>query len=202
MAKDVIQAYIDVDYSRQFDKDGGQTLELQRTHQFHFSNFNLEALIYLAKVGDEVGIDIWHTANQQGANIKTAVEFLLSKKLKTNAREELQRHVAVGQAKYGKDTFVKQALIEASLAHTQAAGVTELANDANAPPINNTNAWPTTKRPVNPASEETLLQQIKISKQLEKHKHKLSNLFPLSMAVTNGPAWTLLSLSIGIIAFM
>ncbi|KAG2183506.1 hypothetical protein INT43_006512 [Umbelopsis isabellina] len=202
MAKDVIQTYIDVDYSRQIDKDGGQSLELQRTHQFHFSNFNLEALIYLAKVGDEVGIDVWHTPNQHGANIKTAVEFLLSKKLKTNAREELQRHVAVGQAKYGKDTFLNQALMVASLGHTQGAGITELANDATAPPINGTNAWPTAKRPTNPAAEETLLQQIKTSKQLEKHKHKLSNLFPLSTADTISPIWTLLCFSIGIVAFM
>ncbi|CAM0143234.1 unnamed protein product [Umbelopsis sp. WA50703] len=202
MAKDVIQTYLQVDYARQIDKDGGQTLELQRTAQFHFSNFNLEALIYLAKVGDEVGMDVWHTANQQGANIKTAVEFLISKKMKTHAPEELKQHLVVAQTKYGKDAFPNQVWMLASPGQRQDHGLIELANDANAPHINATNAWPTVKRPVNPSAEETLLQQIKKGGQIDRHNHKLADLFPLSAAATVGPAWTILSLGIVIIALM
>ncbi|USD63152.1 alginate lyase family protein [Vibrio sp. SCSIO 43140] len=43
----------------QFDMNGRQHGELERTRPWHYSNFNLEAYNHLGHFGDKLGVDVW-----------------------------------------------------------------------------------------------------------------------------------------------
>ncbi len=60
----------------QFDKEGKQAHELARTRPYHYSYFNLTALVGLAQVGAKVGVDLWHYESTNGASIEKGIEFL------------------------------------------------------------------------------------------------------------------------------
>jgi hypothetical protein len=61
----------------QIKADGTQPFELVRTTSWHYSVFNLEALCSLAKLGDKVGVDLWHYENPDGGSIRKALDFVL-----------------------------------------------------------------------------------------------------------------------------
>lgn len=44
----------------QFDSEGRQMAELERTRPWHYSNFNLEAYNRLGRLGEKAGVDIWN----------------------------------------------------------------------------------------------------------------------------------------------
>lgn len=44
----------------QFDTEGRQMAELERTRPWHYSNFNLEAYNRLGRLGEKAGVDIWN----------------------------------------------------------------------------------------------------------------------------------------------
>ena len=44
----------------QFDMNGRQHGELERTRPWHYSNFNLEAYNHLGHFGDKLGVDVWN----------------------------------------------------------------------------------------------------------------------------------------------
>lgn len=59
--------------------DGSQPLELSRTRPLHYSRYNLRGMMDLARLGDRVGLDLWHYQNPKGATIKTALGWLTPK---------------------------------------------------------------------------------------------------------------------------
>lgn len=61
----------------QIEADGRQTEELVRKTSWYYSVFNLQALMSLARWGDDVGVDMWNYKGPQGQSIKKAVDFLL-----------------------------------------------------------------------------------------------------------------------------
>ncbi len=46
--------------ANQFDKQGRQMAELERTRPWHYSNFNLEAYNKLGRLGEVAGVDVWN----------------------------------------------------------------------------------------------------------------------------------------------
>lgn len=54
----------------QIDSQGRQPEELERTQAMHYSFFNLAALTIVARVGDQVGVDLWLS------KLKSAADFL------------------------------------------------------------------------------------------------------------------------------
>ncbi len=76
IAKDNVQRVKRKLIPRQFLPDGSQPEELKRTRSLHYSFFNLEALSVVARVGEHLGIDLWHSAPQSGS-LQPGLQFLL-----------------------------------------------------------------------------------------------------------------------------
>jgi len=62
--------------SRQIRKDGSQPLELERTRALWYSTFNIAALFQLAKLGENVGVNLWNYRAKDGASLQRALDFL------------------------------------------------------------------------------------------------------------------------------
>jgi alginate lyase len=60
----------------QITPDGREPLELARTKSFGYSSFNLRALVDLASIGQNLGIDLWHFRGTNSAGIYNALAFM------------------------------------------------------------------------------------------------------------------------------
>ena len=60
----------------QFDLDGKQPLELERTRGMSYSLFNLNALLTVATIGEKVGVDLWSYKTQDERSFRRALEYL------------------------------------------------------------------------------------------------------------------------------
>lgn len=62
---------------QQIAADGSQPLELKRTRSFHYSYFNLQALVSLAVLAEKAGADdLWRPAAVEKVAILTALDFM------------------------------------------------------------------------------------------------------------------------------
>ncbi|MCF2948546.1 alginate lyase family protein [Paraglaciecola aquimarina] len=77
LAKKYIERVFQQRLEKQIDKTGAQPEELSRTRPLHYSLFNLEAYFYVARVGDHLGLDMWHYQTKGGKSLKQAIDFLL-----------------------------------------------------------------------------------------------------------------------------
>jgi hypothetical protein len=76
LAKKTLESAKQKRIAAQVEKDGRQTLELERTKSWDYSVMNLEGLISLAKLGDQVGIDLWNIRVVDRGDIRKAILFL------------------------------------------------------------------------------------------------------------------------------
>lgn len=64
--------------SVQFEPDGSQPLELERTKPWLYSTYNLQAWMILADIGEQVGTDLWGYVTSDKKSLRTAMEQLVS----------------------------------------------------------------------------------------------------------------------------
>ena len=55
---------------------GRQPLELERPQSLSYSFFNLEALMLLARFGEQAGVDLWAFSTADGRSLKAAVRYI------------------------------------------------------------------------------------------------------------------------------
>ncbi|KAG0209019.1 hypothetical protein BGX28_000203 [Mortierella sp. GBA30] len=73
VAQSAVTNRIDV----QITAKGEQPEELERKTSWYYSVFNLQALMTLARWGDDLGVDMWFHEGPQGQSIKKAIDFML-----------------------------------------------------------------------------------------------------------------------------
>ncbi|SBT15409.1 alginate lyase family protein [Vibrio celticus] len=80
----------------QFEKDGSQPHEIERTRAYHYHYFSLDPLVGMAQIGDKVGIDLWNYTNKKGGSLDTGIQLMadyndLSKEWPYTQKDERRR---------------------------------------------------------------------------------------------------------------
>jgi len=76
-ARAVIETSTKKRLAAQIEPDGRQPQELQRTRAWSYSVMNLDGWFTLARLADEVGIDLWHYRSKDGRSVQGALDYLV-----------------------------------------------------------------------------------------------------------------------------
>jgi hypothetical protein len=76
LAKGIVETARQKRIALQIEPDGRQLLELARTKAWGYSNGNLDGLMLLARLAENVGVDLWSYETKDGRSVRRALEYL------------------------------------------------------------------------------------------------------------------------------
>lgn len=76
LAKQIAETAKEKRIALQVEPDGRQPLELERTNSWGYCNMNLDGLMQLARLAENVDVDLWSYQTKQGRSIRAALEYL------------------------------------------------------------------------------------------------------------------------------
>lgn len=76
-ARQILETQYKQRIASQIKPDGTQPEELARTNSFHYSRFNILALVEIAMLGERVGLDLWNYKTDDGKSLRTAIDFMI-----------------------------------------------------------------------------------------------------------------------------
>ena len=76
LAKQIAETAKEKRIALQVEPDGRQPLELERTKAWSYSNMNLDGLMQLARLAENVDVDLWSYKTKDGRSIRAALEYL------------------------------------------------------------------------------------------------------------------------------
>jgi hypothetical protein len=76
LAKQIVETARQKRIALQIEPDGRQPLELVRTKAWSYSNGNLDGLMLLARLAENVDVDLWNYETRDGRSIRRAFEYL------------------------------------------------------------------------------------------------------------------------------
>ena len=87
-AKAVLQAVPLKRMESQIASDGSLPLELARTRPMNYSLYTLRAYLTLARLGEELGVNLYDAKTKNGAGLKTAIDYILPYTIGAKALEK------------------------------------------------------------------------------------------------------------------
>ena len=76
LARQIVETAKQKRIALQIEPDGRQPLELERTKAWSYSNGNLDGLMWLARLAENVDVDLWNYQTKDGRGIRPALEYL------------------------------------------------------------------------------------------------------------------------------
>ena len=77
IAKEIINKSVIPLIKEQISKDGSQHYELERTKSFNYSLDNMKAILGIADLSEELGIDLWNYEENGQCFLKSMVDFYI-----------------------------------------------------------------------------------------------------------------------------
>lgn len=96
-ARDILETVKTRRIATQIEPDGRQPLELGRTLSVNYTLFNLQALFTLARLGEQVGVDLWSYRTKDGRSLRAAFDWVLPYALGAKGWE----HKQISQENFG-----------------------------------------------------------------------------------------------------
>lgn len=75
--RELLESSVKARINSQIQPDGAQPHELARTRTWSYCTENLEHFFKLARIGERVGVDLFHYTSPEGGSLKNALDFVL-----------------------------------------------------------------------------------------------------------------------------